>query len=87
MKKGHAMVISNAGTLTKRQTHAGHSDMVDAKALKITLPPNKHVNINARIHPSKKVIFRTTFGILSFWFSVFFPLGFGINLSIIIKTF
>lgn len=55
LKKVHAVETLNVGPTIKKRTHADHSDMVDAKALKTTLSANKRVNTNARTQLYKKV--------------------------------
>lgn len=55
LKKVLAVATLNAGTLTKKTIHVNHSDMVDAKEQRTTLYRKLLVNINARIHPFKKV--------------------------------
>lgn len=68
LRKVHAMVTSNVGTLTKNQTYVDHSDTEDAKEPKTTLPPKKLVNTNARTQQFKKVFLHFLHGFVLFWF-------------------
>lgn len=67
MRKVHAMVTSNVGTLTKNQTYVDHSDTEDAKVPKTTLPPKKLANTNARTQQFKKVFLHFLHGFVFYF--------------------
>lgn len=59
LRRDHVGVALIGGTLTKNKTVVSHSDMEDAKEIRITSQPNTLANTNARDLEFAKVFFST----------------------------